>query len=316
MRTAWIGGLQDGTPDGAEAALDPRRPARPAAPLHRHVERRRVRVDRRRRDAGTPLNKGSRGGLPARSRRRVRPRPALRAHLARSTPDGLYQQNHCGIYRMRPRRGTAGCASARRCRSRSATSASRSSCTRAIRGHAWVFPMDGTERLAAHEPRRQAGRRTSRANARRDAGSAWTRACPPKALVDGEAPGDVRGRARSGRALLRHDERRGLGEPRRGRALDAASPRHLPHIYAVEAGETRERRPASPPRSAPTPASARRSRRTARRSPSSSPTSTAATRASASGSSTSRTGSGRTSRSSSTASRCGGSMRRSPRRTK
>src|SRR6267142_5631418 len=41
-------------------------------------------------------------------------------------------------------------------------------------------------------------------------------------MVDGEAPSHERGRARSHRALFRHDPRRALDEPRRRQTLDSA----------------------------------------------------------------------------------------------
>ena len=53
QRKAWCGGDQDGTPDGPKLhsiLIDPRDPA---AYVHQHVERRHVRVDRRRRATGT-----------------------------------------------------------------------------------------------------------------------------------------------------------------------------------------------------------------------------------------------------------------------
>ena len=48
-RKAWCGGDQDGTPDGPKLHSILDRSARSEAPVHRHVERRRVRVDRPRR---------------------------------------------------------------------------------------------------------------------------------------------------------------------------------------------------------------------------------------------------------------------------
>ena len=75
--------------------------------------------------------------------------------LCPSNPDRLYQQNHCGIYRLdRPSNewvrigkkmpkqiGDIGFPMVVHPRDADT---------------AWVFPMDGTDRLAAHQPRRRA----------------------------------------------------------------------------------------------------------------------------------------------------------------
>ena len=95
---AWMGTVQDGTPDGPKLhsiIVDPRDPS---ASVFRHVGRRRARIDGRRRHLA-PLVKGlevvegfDRADIDL-------PRSALRA-LCPSNPDRLYQQNHCGIYRL------------------------------------------------------------------------------------------------------------------------------------------------------------------------------------------------------------------------
>ena len=124
-------------------------------------------------------------------------------------PDRLYQQNHCGIYRHRPP-GQPGCASATTCRARSATSASRSSCTRAIptpRGCSrWTAPTSGRApaRTVARPP-------IVTRDARRDAGSAATAACPSEAWFTVKRQAMTADAARSGRRVLRHHERRGVG---------------------------------------------------------------------------------------------------------
>ena len=74
----WMGTVQDGTPDGPEAALDHRRPARPGAPAVRHVRRRRARVARRRPQL-EDADQGPGGGGGLRSDLGHLPRPALRA---------------------------------------------------------------------------------------------------------------------------------------------------------------------------------------------------------------------------------------------
>lgn len=98
MRTAWTGGEQDGTPDGPKLhsiLVDPR------DPKHLYIGMSSGGVFEST-DAGaswTPLNKGCRADfLPD-------PEPEYghdphRVCLHPLQPDRLYQQNHCGIYRM------------------------------------------------------------------------------------------------------------------------------------------------------------------------------------------------------------------------
>lgn len=104
MRPLWNDGEQDGTPDGPKLhsiLVDPRNPAH----LYLALSSGGVFESA---DAGKdwwPLNKGSRADfLPD-------PYPEFgqdthRLALHPSDPDILYQQNHCGIYRMDRREGT------------------------------------------------------------------------------------------------------------------------------------------------------------------------------------------------------------------
>ena len=82
-----------------EAALDHRRSARPDAPLLRPCRRRRARVARRRRDLGA-AHRGHGGGRGLRPGQRHRSTIRTACACARRNPDRLYQQNHCGIYRI------------------------------------------------------------------------------------------------------------------------------------------------------------------------------------------------------------------------
>ena len=97
----------------------------------------------------------------------------------------------------------------------------------------WVFPMDGTEVW----PRTSPGGKPAVYRSK-DGGKIWKR-------QDAGLPKDqgwftvkrqcfAADAARSGRPLLRHDERHGVGEHQRGQAL-ARHPgrRVLPHIYSV-----------------------------------------------------------------------------------
>ena len=216
-----------------QAALDPRRPARPEAPLPRHVGRRHLRVHRPRRR----LEAAQQGRRDATSCRRTRRREyghdphCVRAAPAR--PDRLWQQNHCGIYRHRPAGRPLGAHRRTTCRRTSATSASRSSLHPRDPDTAWVFPMDGTRRLAAHEPRRASPRSTRRATPAR-AGSGTTPACRrEQAWWTVKRQAMTADDARSGRPLLRHDRAASCGRATtRARACSRIA-RHLPHIYSV-----------------------------------------------------------------------------------
>ena len=131
----------------------------------------------------------------------------------------------------RPRRPSAGSASARTMPkdvgdigfpmvAAPARSATPPGCSR------WTAPRSGRAPARAASPRC-----TARANGGATLEAAATRDCRADAgLVHGEAAGHVRRRARSGRALLRHDERRGLGEHRRGRALALHRPPPAAHL--------------------------------------------------------------------------------------
>ena len=168
----WMGGEQDGTPDGPKMhsiIVDPRDPTHiyfgmSGGGVHESL------------DGGPHL------GAP---RARARSRGGLRranitfhdphcVRLCPSNPDRLYQQNHCGIYRSTGRR-TSGCASARRCRRASATSAFRWSCIRATPTPPGCSRW--TARRCGRAPARTASPPSmSRATAAR-AGSASTTAC-------------------------------------------------------------------------------------------------------------------------------------------
>ncbi len=129
-------------------------------------------------------------------------------------PDRLYQQNHCGIYRL-DRPGTEWV------RVGKAMPRTVGDIGFPMVVHprdpdtAWVFPMDGTTVWPRTSPGgRPAAYRTS------DGGKTWRRLDGglPEAgrLVDGEAPGHGGRRGRAGGALRGDDQRGALGEPRRG----------------------------------------------------------------------------------------------------
>ena len=87
---------------------------------------------------------------------------------------------------------------------------------------AWVFPMDGTDVW----PRTSPGGKPA-AYVTRDAGESWTasgsRPAARAGVVHRAAPGDGARRARSRRRLLRHHQRRSLGQRERRRRAGAVS---------------------------------------------------------------------------------------------
>ena len=98
---------------------------------------------------------------------------------------------------------------------------------------AWVFPMDGTDVWPRTSPD---GRPAAYVHARRAArrGRASTRACPTRAWFTVKRQAMTHRRRRSGRRVLRHDERARCGRaPTRARR-GAASPRTCPRSTRVE----------------------------------------------------------------------------------
>ena len=200
----------------AEAALDHRRPARPGAPVLRACRAAACTNRSTRAAAGRPLVEGMEvvEGFDAAT---VTFHDPHCVRLCPSNPDRLYQQNHCGIYRL-DRPGTAWVRiGSSMPEPRSATSASRWWCIRATPTppgcSRWTAPTSG------RAPAPPAGRRpTSRATAG-GAGSGWTRACRGAGLVDREAPGHD-GRCDAGVGLYFGTTSGELWiEPRRRRAL-------------------------------------------------------------------------------------------------
>jgi hypothetical protein len=228
----WMGGGQDGTPDGPKlhsVIVDPRDPrhlylAMSSGGVHEST------------DAGAtwrPLVKGLEvveqldpGNITFHDPHCVR--------ICPSRPDRLYQQNHCGIYRIdRPsdtwerigrnmpgRVGDIGFP---------------------IEVHprdpetAWVLPMDGSGVWPRTSPdgkpsayvTRDGGRRWRRLDAGLPRGQAWLTVKRQAMAVDAHAPVGVYFGTTSGEVWASRDEG--------GRWSCIA--RHLPEIYAVEAAE-------------------------------------------------------------------------------
>ena len=264
----------------------------------------------------TPLNKGVQALISCRSPTRRSATIRIACGCIRAIPTAsISRTTAASTGSTGP--PSAGRISARRCRSRWGRSAFRWSCIRAIPircgSSRWTARTSGRGSRRAGKPAAYRSRQR-----RQDLAAAGDGPAEDAGLVDGQAPGNDGGpRADSGR-LLRHHERRGLGQPRRGPELEmprAASAAHLrrrvrmSRQQAMHARRRRSRRAVM--RSHPRPAAlvhggrgdrvaAAGSHATLRRRACA--TSTRRFRACASGSSTSRARSGRTSRCSSTAS--------------
>ena len=236
MWETWCEWPEENTPDGSMLHSVHRRPARPGPPLPRPVRRRRVR------DAPTAATTGHRSTRACAADFFPDPDPefghdphCVRLHPL--TPDRLYQQNHCGIYRIdRPdgrvdphRRQHAPRDRRHRLPDRAAPPRPR---------HRVGVPDGRHRRVAAHQRRRPAGRLRHPRRGR----VRWTRAgragCPSAAWFTVKRQAMTTDDGRPGRRVLRHDQRRGVGERRRGRVVDAASPGTCPRSTRVEVGVT------------------------------------------------------------------------------
>ena len=232
MYASWTGGEQDGTPDGPKLHsinIDPR------DPRHLYIGMSSGGVFESI-DEGAgwkPLNAGCVADfLPDPNPEYGHDPHCVRLHPA--APDILYQQNHCGIYRMERPRGTwerigdnmpkdigdIGFPLVLHPRDPSTV---------------WVFPMDGTSVW----PRTSPGGKPA-AYVTRDGGSSWERldAGLPQAqgwftvkrqAMSGDAhePVGIYFGTTGGEVWASTDE---------GRAWTCIA-RHLPHVYAVEAAE-------------------------------------------------------------------------------
>ena len=222
---------QDAPPDGAHAALDHRRSARSAPPLHRPVG---AAACSRRTTRAPP---GSRSTAAARPTSCPIPMPSTAtirtACACTRRPDVVYQQNHCGIYRLdRPRRalgahrrGHAEGDRRHRLSDRAASARSDDGCGCSR----WTAPRSGRACPSAASPRCTARATRARRWQRQDRGlppaQAWftvKRQAMCADALDPWASTSAPPAARSGRAATR---------ARAG----TASRMHLPHIYSVEA---------------------------------------------------------------------------------
>jgi len=230
-RKAWCGGDQDGTPDGGKlhsVLIDPRNPSHMIIGMSSGgvFESMSGGADWR------PLNGGVRADFlpdPA-------PEYGHDPHCVRfagGNPDRLYQQNHCGIYRL-DRPGDVW-TDIGKGMPKSVGAVGFPMCVHPTDADTlWVFPMDGTDvwprvspggRPAAY--RSLDGGRTWR---RQDVGfpktQAWWTVKRQAMTTDMREPAGVYVGTTSGEVWGSRDE---------GRTWRCLA-RHLPHIYAVEAG--------------------------------------------------------------------------------
>ncbi len=231
MWRAWTGGEQDGTPDGPtlhSILIDPR------DPRHLYLGMSSGGVFEST-DGGTgwrPLNTGCLAVLPDPNPEYGQDPHCVRVHPL--APDVLYQQNHCGIYRMaRPegrwvrigesmpkRVGDIGFPLVLHPRDPDTL---------------WVFPMDGTDVWPRTSPdgkpavyvSRNAGRTWKRLDAGLPRRQAWLTVKRQAMTADAHEPVGLYFGTTSGEVWASRNEG----------ARWTCIARHLPHIYAVEAAE-------------------------------------------------------------------------------
>ena len=232
MRPQWTGGEQDATPDGPKLhsiLIDPR------APSHMYLAMSSggvfETVDKG--QSWAPLNAGCRADfLPD-------PFPefghdAHRVALHPLEPDILYQQNHCGIYRMDRRDGTwvrVGENMPKEVGDIGFPIVLHPRDPRTV----WVFPMDGTEVWPRVSPggkpaayvTRDAGRTWRRLDCGLPSSQAWFTVKRQAMTADAHEPVGIYFGTTSGEIWASANE----GEDW------SCIARHLPEIYAVEAAE-------------------------------------------------------------------------------
>ncbi len=232
MYTKWTGGEQDGTPDGPKLHsinVDPR----DARHLYIGMSSGGVFESSDRGASWQPLNKGcSAEFLPDPNPEYGHDPHCLRLHPL--APDILYQQNHCGIYRMERASGTW-----ERIGNNMPKKVGDIGFPLVLHPRdpatAWVFPMDGTSVWPRTSPDGKPA-----AYVTRNSGQSWRRL--DAGLPRSQGWFTVKRQAMSGDAhdpvgLYFGTTGGELWASRNEGASWACIARHLPHVYAVEAVE-------------------------------------------------------------------------------
>jgi len=229
----WMGTVQDGTPDGPKLhsiIVDPRDPkhlyfAMSGGGVHESVDGGR---------SFAPLVKGLETveGFDAAE---VTFHDPHCVRLCPSNPDRLYQQNHCGIYRL-DRPSTEWVRIGKRMPKRVGDIGFPMVVHPRDADTAWVFPMDGStvwprtspDGIPAAYVTRNGGKSWQRLDAGLPASQAWWTVKRQAMTADAQDPVGLYFGTTSGELWASRDEG--------GRWTCMA--RHLPEIYAVEAAET------------------------------------------------------------------------------
>ncbi len=231
MLETWTGGERDGTPDGPKlhsVLIDPRNPRR----MYVGMSSGGVFTSEDQGETWAPLNRGSLALF------QPDPDPEYghdphRVALHPLAPDRLYQQNHCGLYRMDrpqdrwerigahmpPEIGDIGFSLALHPRDPDTL---------------WVFPMDGSEVWPRVSPggrpalyvTRDGGRTFARLDRGLPREQAWLTVKRQAFVADGGDPVGLYFGTTSGEVWWSRDEGQSF-------AQGAA---HLPHVYALEVG--------------------------------------------------------------------------------
>ncbi len=232
----WMGTVQDGTPDGPKlhsVIVDPRDPSH----LYFAMSGGGVHESR---DAGRSWHTLIQGlevvdGFDAAN---VTFHDPHCVRLCPSNPDRLYQQNHCGIYRL-DRSGDAAADTWQRIGRKMPKRVGDIGFPMVVHPHdadtAWVFPMDGTTVWPRTSPEgrpaayvtRNAGRTWQRLDQGLPEGQAWWTLKRQAMTVDAQATPALYLGTTSGELWIGHDEG----------ARWSNIARHLPEIYAVEVAE-------------------------------------------------------------------------------
>jgi photosystem II stability/assembly factor-like uncharacterized protein len=232
MREKWTGGEQDGTPDGPKMhsiLVDPR----DAAHLYIGMSSGGVFESRDRGASWQPLNAGCRADfLPDPHPEYGHDPHCVRLHPL--APDRLYQQNHCGIYRMERAEGRWA-----RIGENMPKAVGDIGFPLALHPRdpdtLWVFPMDGSSVWPRTSPggkpavyvTRDGGRRWRRLDRGLPRAQAWWTVKRQALSADAHEPVGIYFGTTSGELWASRDEG----------ARFACLARHLPHIYSVEAAD-------------------------------------------------------------------------------